>query len=89
MTTNDTLIRVEKLVKNFGDIEVLKGIDSENGSYQIIDDRQEAIEYMLDNAKEDDIIALIGKGHEEYQEVNGEKFYFSEIEVIRNYMLKR
>ena len=29
MTTNDTLIRVEKLVKNFGDIEVLKGIDSE------------------------------------------------------------
>ena len=69
--------------------DIIKGIDSENGSYQIIDDRQEAIEYMLDNAKEDDIIALIGKGHEEYQEVNGEKFYFSEIEVIRNYMSKR
>lgn len=29
MTTNDTLIRVENLVKNFGDIEVLKGINSE------------------------------------------------------------
>ena len=29
MTTNDTLIRVENLVKNFGEIEVLKGINSE------------------------------------------------------------
>ncbi len=29
MTTNETLIKVEKLVKNFGKIEVLKGIDTE------------------------------------------------------------
>ncbi len=29
MTTNDTLIKVEDLVKSFGDIEVLKGINSE------------------------------------------------------------
>ncbi len=29
MTTNDTLIKVSNLVKNFGDIHVLKGIDSE------------------------------------------------------------
>ena len=69
--------------------DIIKGIDSENGSYQIIDDRQDAIEYMLDNAREDDIIALIGKGHEEYQEVNGTKFYFSEVEVIKNYMSKK
>lgn len=29
MTTNDTLIRVENLIKNFGDIKVLKGINTE------------------------------------------------------------
>ena len=29
MTTNETLIKVENLVKNFGNIEVLKGINSE------------------------------------------------------------
>ena len=29
MTTNDTLIKVEHLVKSFGDIDVLKGIDTE------------------------------------------------------------
>ena len=29
MTTNDTLIKVENLVKSFGEIEVLKGVNSE------------------------------------------------------------
>lgn len=29
MTTNETLIKVEKLVKNFGEIKVLKGINTE------------------------------------------------------------
>lgn len=29
MTTNNTLIKVENLIKSFGDIEVLKGIDTE------------------------------------------------------------
>ncbi len=29
MTTNDTLIKVENLIKNFGEIKVLKGINSE------------------------------------------------------------
>ena len=29
MTTNDTLIKVENLIKNFGDIKVLKGINTE------------------------------------------------------------
>ena len=52
----------------------------------VIDDRQEAIEYMIDHAQKGDIVALIGKGHEEYQEVCGIKYHFSEIEVIRNYV---
>ena len=29
MTTNDTLIKVENLIKNFDEIKVLKGINSE------------------------------------------------------------
>ncbi len=29
MTTNDTLIKVENLIKNFGEIKVLKGVNSE------------------------------------------------------------
>lgn len=66
--------------------DIIRGINSENGSYIMIDDRKEAIEYMIDNAGKGDIVALIGKGHEEYQEVCGKKYYFSELQVIQNYM---
>ena len=66
--------------------DIIRGIDSENGSYIIIDDRKEAIEYMIDNTQKGDIVALIGKGHEEYQEVQGKKFFFSELQVIQNYL---
>lgn len=67
-------------------VDIIRGIDSEHGQYMVIDDRKEAIEYMIDHAQKGDIVALIGKGHEEYQEVCGKKYYFSEIEVIRNYV---
>lgn len=66
--------------------DIIRGIDSEKGTYIIIDDRKEAIEYMIDNSGKDDIVALIGKGHEEYQEVYGKKYYFSELQVIQNYL---
>lgn len=68
--------------------DIIRGIDSENGKYIVIDDRKEAIEYMLSHAGKNDIVALIGKGHEEYQEVMGEKFFFSEHEVVKNYLNK-
>ena len=40
----------------------------------------------MDNAKEGDIIALIGKGHEEYQEIKGVKHFFSEEQVVREHL---
>ena len=66
--------------------EIIEGINKYNGKYQIIKDREEAIKYLLDNATRDDIIALIGKGHEEYQDIKGVKYYFSEQEIIEDYM---
>lgn len=66
--------------------DIIRGIDSEGGKYIVIDDRQEAIEYMIDHSGRNDIVALIGKGHEEYQEVGRRKFYFSELEVVKNYL---
>jgi UDP-N-acetylmuramoyl-L-alanyl-D-glutamate--2,6-diaminopimelate ligase len=39
----------------------------------------------MDHCKKDDIVALIGKGHEEYQEIEGVKYYFSEESIIREY----
>ena len=66
--------------------DILVGVNEFGGKYEIINDRKEAIRYLLDNAKKDDMIALIGKGHEEYQEVKGERFHFSEQEIVEEYM---
>ena len=35
-------------------------------------------------ANKNDIIVLAGKGHETYQEINGEKHHFDEREIIKN-----
>lgn len=51
----------------------------------MIPDRREAIRYALDMAGEGDIVALLGKGHEEYIEVNGVRRHFSEREVLEEY----
>ncbi len=45
-------------------------------------DRAKAIRFALENAREGDIIAVIGKGHEDYQEVNGVRTHFSDREEI-------
>ncbi|WP_167956923.1 UDP-N-acetylmuramoyl-L-alanyl-D-glutamate--2,6-diaminopimelate ligase [Anaerosporobacter faecicola] len=65
------------------DIKV--GLARSNGKFIEIEDRTEAIHYALDHAQKGDIIILIGKGHEEYQEINGVKHYYNEREVIEDY----
>lgn len=46
--------------------EILKGIDKES-RYTVIENRREAIEYAIKNARRGDIILLAGKGHENYE----------------------
>ena len=47
--------------------------------------RAEGIKAAFDLAKKDDIVAILGKGREEYQDIAGEKIFFSDREVIREY----
>lgn len=66
-------------------IEDIKlGINKTNGKYIVILDRKEAIEYCIKNAEKGDIIVLAGKGHEDYQEINGVKYPFDERIVIND-----
>lgn len=58
--------------------DIKEGLAVNNGKYIEIDDRKEAIKYSIENAKEDDMIVLLGKGHEDYQEIKGVKHYFDE-----------
>ena len=50
--------------------------------YIKITDRRDAIRYAVKHAKKGDIILLAGKGHEEYQLINGQQVPFSERAII-------
>ena len=51
--------------------------------YQIYNDRAEGIKAACDLAKKNDIVAILGKGREEYQDIAGEKIFYSDREIIR------
>ncbi|MBQ4610651.1 MAG: UDP-N-acetylmuramoyl-L-alanyl-D-glutamate--2,6-diaminopimelate ligase [Clostridia bacterium] len=58
------------------------GVKKSGCEYTVIENRREAIEYALKNAKKNDVIILAGKGHENYQEINGGKQPFDEKEIV-------
>lgn len=58
------------------------GLAKSNGKYVEIEDRTEAIRYSILNAKPGDMIVLLGKGHEDYQEIKGVRYHFDEREAI-------
>ena len=62
--------------------DILKGVNSEVGEYIVMEDRRTAIRYAMDIAEKDDIIVLAGKGHETYQEINGQKYHLDEREEV-------
>lgn len=66
--------------------DIIQGLDESHGRYEVILDREEAIHYLIDHCGKDDIVALIGKGHEEYQEIHGVKYYFSEEKIVKDYL---
>ncbi len=65
--------------------DILKGI--EDRERVIVEpDRKRAIERAVNLAKEGDIVAVLGKGHEDYQEVKGVKYPFSDSQVLREFL---
>lgn len=62
--------------------DILIGIRKTTGKYTVIPDRRKAIEWVIHNGQPGDIIVLAGKGHEDYQEINGVKHHLDEREVI-------
>jgi UDP-N-acetylmuramoyl-L-alanyl-D-glutamate--2,6-diaminopimelate ligase len=48
-----------------------------------ITDRTEAIKVACALANEGDILLVAGKGHEKYQDINGEKFPFDDFEILK------
>lgn len=52
----------------------------------VIEDRRTAIQTACALANKNDIILVAGKGHEDYQIINGVKHHFDDHEVIRQYL---
>ena len=68
----------EEIVK-----EIEAGIKKTKGNYKVVVDRTEAIKEAIKMANKLDIIVLAGKGHEPYQEIDGEKYPFDERIIVK------
>lgn len=64
--------------------DICVGLRKTDGNYISILNRKEAIKYALTNAKKGDIIVIAGKGHENYQEIEGEKIFMDDKMIIQS-----
>lgn len=62
--------------------DIVRGIGS-GKCPAIIPDRAEAIAFALQAAVAGEIVLIAGKGHEDYQEIAGRKYPFSDAEVVQ------
>jgi UDP-N-acetylmuramoyl-L-alanyl-D-glutamate--2,6-diaminopimelate ligase len=63
--------------------EMEKGVEPQNYKKTLaIVDRKQAIKTACLLAEENDIILIAGKGHETYQEINGERFDFDDYKTV-------
>lgn len=67
--------------------DIIKGVGKDN--YLIELDRHEAIIKALDLIEPDDIVLILGKGHEDYQIIGHEKIHFDDKEEILEYKKMR
>jgi len=63
-------------------VDSFRAAGGKENAYIGIPSRQEAIRYALEHARTGDMIAVIGKGHEDYIEQNGVRTHFLDSEVI-------
>ncbi len=53
--------------------------------YKVFYDREEALKTALNLAVDNDIIVILGKGREEYQDVKGKKLFHSDYKIINEW----
>ena len=69
--------------------DIVGGLRTTPGDWTVELDRRHAIERALDEAHAGDVIVLAGKGHEDYQETNGERLPFSDRDSVADALLRR
>ena len=77
--------------QNITDIcnDIAKYIEKYHNNYEIIEDRKKAIEKAINEATENDVIAILGKGDENYQIVKGKWLpYETDMQIVKDELLK-
>lgn len=72
---NPRFERSEQIIK-----EIIDGFKKNNGS--VIQNREKAIQSVIERANKGDCIVIAGKGHEEYQDIKGVKYPFSDQGIV-------
>lgn len=66
--------------------DIINDMISDNeGCYEIIINREEAIQYALDHARSDDIILIAGKGRDNYMAIEDKYIPYCDYDVIKEY----
>ncbi len=60
--------------------------DLNNSNYEVIVDRKEAIDKALSILEDNDILLILGKGHENYQIIGTTKHHFDDLEVVKSFI---
>lgn len=68
--------------------DILTGMQDAKVPVDVICDRVQAIHHAMDIAQAGDVIVLMGKGHETYQEIHHVKHHMDEREIIADYFKK-
>lgn len=63
--------------------DILEGVKKDN--YEVILDRKEAIKHGIDIMNKNDILLILGKGHENYQIIGKTKHHLDDAEEVLNY----
>ncbi len=64
--------------------DILAGVHTDN--YEVELDRPTAIAKALDMIKKNDVVLILGKGHEDYQIIGHEKIHLDDAEQVQNYI---
>lgn len=64
--------------------DMISNFDKDN--YEVCLDRKEAIEKGIDLLKENDVLLILGKGHEEFMIVGRERIPFNDRKVVESYL---
>lgn len=71
--------------RNENPLDIINDINKEIKPIPYILDRKDAIKECLNKMNDNDYLIILGKGNEDYMEINNKKIHYNDLEVINEY----